>query len=240
MPTAREDVVVALAVHDAEVLRGLLEAAEVHPRGAESPRALAERITDALWWHSSTPLGYLARSPSLEEITRHVARRLGEGRSINREADAWTMLAQLTEHLGLQVGPVSLRDLDHKAQRRTRGSWIPTSAWAGSSGSSLVARWAGRFIVGVGKGPIGRWLPYIPYLGPTWRVIHKGGTAAAVLGGPLAIASAVLALNSALGPSYGKLVPLLLGVGALGPGLVEDAQELSDADQARAGDRGRP
>jgi len=226
MPTTREDVAIALAVHDPAVLSALLEAAGVPLRGAESPRDLAERIADALWWTYSTPLGYLARSASLEEITRHVARRLGVKDQVRRDAEAWEMLTQLTEALAIQVGPVALDDLDPVAKKRLRGSWMPTAAWAGGSGSSFGGAWIGKAIIRVGRGPVGRLLPWIPYVGPAWRVIHKGGGVAAMLGGPLGIAMGALALNSALGANYKRLVPLLLGVGALGPGLVEDAEEV--------------
>lgn len=217
MPTTREDVVHALAAHRADVLRGVLEAAKVSTWGAETSRDLAKRIVDALWWHYSTPLGYVARTTTLDQIVDHVASRLKIDGALH-QADAWERLSTMTAMLVAASGPVALEDLDPERRKRMRGSWLPTGAFGTGAAGSFGARWVGLKIVQLGKSPIGRWLPLIPYVGPWFSLIRKGGGVAAMLGGPVGIALSLLAVNDALGVNYDKLVPLLLGVGALGPG----------------------
>jgi hypothetical protein len=226
MPVRRPDVVAALAIHESEALFAILEAARVAPRGAQTSDELATRIADALWWYYCTPLGYLADRTTLAHIVRHVARRLRV--SVSDDTDAWTELGQLTGGLGRLVGArgVSLDDLDTQARARLQPSWMPTAASATGATASVTAAAAGRAIVWLGGTPVGRLLPYLPTVGPVFRVIHKSGSVAALVGGPLGIALSVLSLDQALGTNYQRLVPLLLGVGALGPRPVSDATEL--------------
>lgn len=58
-------------------------------------------------------------------------------------------------------------------------------------------------------------LPLIPALAPYWRAIRGVAAVTAALGTPLSIGLGVLSINHALGSNYRRLVPLLLGAGAL-------------------------
>jgi len=225
MPVSRQDVVDTLAVQDPAALRAILEAAGVSPRKAQTSRELGERLTSALWWSHCTPLGLAIGRTHLDDIVRHVGRKLRVHDQLG-DGDAWTQLRQLALALAVRHGPVGFGDLDPEVRKRLHPSWWPPSLYAAGSGSSFGAAALGKVIVRVGKGPIGRLLPYIPYLGPWWGAIRRGGGAAAVVGGPLGLAFAVLSVNSALGANYQKLVPILLGLGALGPDPVDEAMEL--------------
>lgn len=69
-------------------------------------------------------------------------------------------------------------------------------------------------------------LPLLPPLAPYVRSLRAGAGAVHAVAGPLGVALSVLSINQALGPSYRKLLPLLLGIGALG---VDPAAEAVEA-----------
>lgn len=222
MTLSRHDIERVLATHPAAALCAILEAAELDASPDASPQELGERIAEALWWNYTTPLGYLTREVSLEEIVRHVARRLKVEGAL-RSDDPWEQIRELTEALGISLGPATLEDLTEAERRRLGRSLRAPAALAAGGGGSFVAGAAGRGVLRFAAGPIGRLLPYVPRVGPAFRVITRGAGVAAALGTPLAIAMGVLATNQALGTNYRRLLPLLLGLGALGPGDVEDA-----------------
>ncbi|TNE84215.1 MAG: hypothetical protein EP330_30305 [Deltaproteobacteria bacterium] len=223
MPVSRTDVADSLAVCESAELLAVLEAAELDPRGASTPRELAERIADAIWWNYATPLGYVSRDSSLEEIVRHVAKKLRVHGALG-DGDAWSQLERLTATLGLSLGPMSMADLTESERARLTKSLKGPVALAAGGGSSFAAGVAGRGILRFAASPVGKLIPYIPRVGPAFRSITRGAGVAATVGTPLAIAMSVLAANSALGANYQRLVPLLLGAGALGKGPVEDAE----------------
>lgn len=228
MPTTRDDVRTALAVHHPDALRSILLAAKVRDGGDTSSAALADRIARAIWWHATTPIGYAAGRSSLEDIAQHVARRLDVQHRVSATADAWTQLGQLTRALvsTLPESPgIALSDVDAGMRERMKPHWKRAVAFGGGAGGSLGARAASGALLGFLKGPVGRWLPLIPPLAPYVRTVQAGAGAVHAVTGPLGLALAVLSVNQALGPSYGKLLPLLLGVGALGVRPVEEAQE---------------
>lgn len=228
MTVTRADVEASLAIHDAEGLQMILAAAGVSARGAETPRDLAARIADALWWTWCTPIGYVADRTSLEHIVVGVARKLRSDSDLDPEADAWTQLRTLTASLlgDVQAAGVTLEDLDPATRARVWPDWLATMGLAAGSSTSLGAAWAGKGVLAFLNSPIGRLLPLIPPLTPWLPPIRAGAGAAAMVGGPLGIALGALTLNQALGANYHKLVPLLLGVGALGPSAVAEADEV--------------
>jgi hypothetical protein len=219
-PITRQDVVDALAAHPAEALRAVLEEARIEAGTEDVPRVLAERIAKALWWHYSTPLGYALDRTTLDQIVDHVANKLRLAGALP-EADAWTRLDAMTSHLVEQAGPVALEDLDPKVRSRMMPSWKRTIGFAGGAGGSFGAFAVGRGIVAISRTSIGRILPFIPRIGPWVGRAYRGGALAAAVGGPAGIALSLLAANNALGTNYHRLVPLLLGVGYLGPGAVD-------------------
>jgi len=227
MATARSDVRNALAVHDEAALRAILDAAGVSPRGAETSAELASRIADALWWSFTTPLGYATDQATLEEIVSHTARKLRVDPE-TRGKDVWEALDAMTQALFEQIPEegVALDDLEPAVRKRLSASWLPTMAWGSGAGGSFGARWGAGKVLLLLKGPIGRLLPYFPPLAPVVGPVRVAASAVHMVSGPLGIAMATLALNSALGTNYRKLVPLLLGVAALGPRSVTDAEEL--------------
>lgn len=235
MPVRKADVVAALSVHEPRVLLAILEAAGVSPRGAEGSSELAARIADALWWTYSTPAGYVADRSTLEDIVEYAARKL-KVEGLSDSGDAWARLRALTVHLAQTPGcridtadpnrGVSLDDLDLKVQQRLNPSWIPTAASATGGAASLGAGMAGKAFVKLAATPIGRLIPLIPTIGPIFSGVRRVASVAAFVGTPLSIALSVIAINESLGSDDRKLVPLLLGIGALGPTAVADAQEV--------------
>ncbi|MEZ4317296.1 MAG: hypothetical protein R3F61_07320 [Myxococcota bacterium] len=225
MPIVRADIEATLSRVDASTLRMVLEAAELNPRGAETSRELAERIADALWWHYSSPLGYLADQTTLEDIVGHVARKVGVNGAVDVNQDGWHQLNQLTRAMfrSLPTNGVSLLDLDEVTRSKIEPSWMPTVGFGVGSGSSVGTAWASGKALGWLRGPLGRLIPLIPPLAPYYKLIVSGLGAVRLVAWPLGIAFAVLSVNSALGANERKLVPLLLGVGALGPEPVREA-----------------
>jgi len=224
MRTTRADVEAALAVHEPEALRAVLEAAGVRTRGAESARELAKRIADALWWSYATPIGYLSDRVALEDIVDHTARRLGAEACLSR-GEVWERLEGLTQILVRQVTDrgVRLDDLDPQVRARLWPDIFPAAAYGTGATGAFGTRWASARVIRFLDGPIGRLLPLLPPLAPWVGAIRTGAGALHLVTGPLGVALAVLSFNEALGARYRRLVPLLLGVGALGPRRVDDA-----------------
>ena len=128
--------------------------------------------------------------------------------------------------------PVSLQDIDPKTRERLWPNHWPTAFAGIGAGGSASAAVVGRGILKVAATPIGRVLPLIPAVGPWFKAIKVGAGAAATVGGPLAIGLTVFATNNALGTNYRQLVPLLLGVGALAPERIDDAEEIGSPEEA--------
>lgn len=222
--TTRDDVTNALAVHEADALRAVLEHARVSPGRADDARGLAERLTQALWWSYCTPLGYALDRTSLEDIVTHVNRKLRLDPL--PATDAWSALAALRRTLLHLAGPIALEDLDPALRARMMPSWKRTVAFASGAGGSFGAYAAGRGIVALSRTQIGRLLPYLPSVGPVIGGVYRGGRYAAAIGGPAGVALSILAANNALGTNYQRLVPLLLGIGALVTDPVLEAVEV--------------
>lgn len=219
-PITRQDVVDALASHPADALRAVLEEARIEAGAEDVPRLLAERIVKALWWHYSTPLGYALDRSTFDQIVDHVANKLRLNGALP-EGSAWERLDAMTAFLVQQAGPIALEDLDPKVRARMMPSWKGTVGFAGGASGSFGAMAVGRGVVAISRTQIGRLLPYLPTVGPWIRGAYRGGALAAAVGGPAGVALSILAANNALGTNYQRLVPLLLGVGFLGPGAVE-------------------
>lgn len=224
MTTTRADVEAALAIHEPEALRAVLEAAGVRVGDATSARELAGRVAQSLWWSYATPLGYYTDRVTLEEIVDHTARRLGAEASL-AGGDVWERLERLTQALVRQVRDrgVRLADLDPSLRARLWPDVFPAAAYGTAATGAFGTRWASARVIRFLDGPIGRLLPLLPPLAPWVGAIRTGVGALHLVTGPLGVALAVLSFNEALGARYRTLVPLLLGVGALGPRRVEDA-----------------
>jgi len=232
MTTTRAQLEASLSLQDPDALRLILEAAGVSTRGRTTASGLAQRVVDAIWWTYATPLGYVADRASFEDIVWHVARKLRVDDRLDRQADAHDQVEALTVALLGQVrvqSGVRVADLDQDTQRRLGTSWLPTMALGSSAGGSFATRWATGRVVDLLKTPVGRLLPLLPAVGPYIGTLKGAATAVHAVAGPLGIALSVLTFNQALGANYRKLVPLVLGVGALRPQRVDDAEELDPA-----------
>lgn len=228
MPIDRTDVTAALAIHDPVELQAILRAAGLGAKGATTAHELAERVAEALWWHATTPLGYVMERTNLEDIVGRVAKRVGMTHHLQRETDGWTQLGQLTNGLfqSLPSGGIGLDALDDATRARLEPNWMPTISFGLGSGGSATTAWVSGRMLGLLKGPFGRLLPLIPPLAPYYAALVGTLGAVRLVAWPLTIGFGVLTVNSALGANDRKLVPLLLGVGALAPTAVDDALEL--------------
>lgn len=228
MPITRPDVEAALALHAPEELRAILDAAGVDRKGAQTSRELGERIAEALWWHATTPLGYVTDRTSLEDIVQRVGRRLGVQDRLVADADAWTQLQQLTAVLfeTLPTGGVSLSSLDAGTRERIEPSWMPTIGLGVGSGTTASAAWMSGRALDFLKGPFGRLIGLVPPLAPYYKALVGALGTVRFVAWPLTLGLVVLTANTALGANDRKLVPLLLGVGALAPAAVDEALEV--------------
>jgi len=234
MTVSRADLASSLAMQDGDALRAILTAADLPASPTDSPRVLAERITTAIWWNWQTPLGFAAIEPSLEAVVADVAHRLRV--YVPGDGEGFGMIADLTQGLleDLNRRGIRIDDLPPEAQARLGRRWVGTAGLGAGAAGSGAAWWGSGKVLGWLSSPIGRWLPYLPRIGPWFGAIRTGAGAVYLVSGPLGIALAVLSVNSALGANYRRLVPLLLGVGALRPCAVTDAEEIADPSQRPA------
>jgi hypothetical protein len=225
MATTRDQLESALSIHDADALRLVLTASDVDPRDAKTPAELAARIADAIWWNYATPLGYLSDRVTFEEVVRHLARRLKVDDRIDPDAPVWSQVRAMTEVLVAEypVDGISVDTLDASTRDRLSPSWTAPLGWGTGASGSLATRWGSGKVLALLKTPIGRLLPLLPVVGPWVGLVKTGLGAVHMVTGPLGLAMTVLSFNSALGTNYHRLVPLVLGVGALGPQPVHDA-----------------
>ena len=86
-------------------------------------------------------------------------------------------------------------------------------ALSGSGATSAAAGQLGQAVLRFARTPIGRLLPRIPPLAPTWRSIQNAASVAAVIGTPVGLGLGLLALNQAFGTNYPRFVPALLATG---------------------------
>lgn len=228
MPIDRADVTAALAIHDPVELVAILKASGIDPKDATTAHELAERVSEALWWHATTPLGYVTERTTFEDIVKRVAKRVGMAHHLRSDADGWTQLSELTAALfqSLPTGGIGLDALDDATRARLEPNWMPTIGLGLGSGGSATTAWISGRMLGLLKGPFGRLLPLIPPLAPYYAALVGTLGAVRLVAWPLTIGFGVLSVNSALGANDRKLVPLLLGVGALAPRAMDDAYEL--------------
>ena len=144
---------------------------------------------------------------------------LGIGSNLQRAVDetVWQGL-RLVVLIGLNPG------------QRTEQAAVWPLALGGGAGGAWGARAASSAVLGFLDGPLGRLLPLLPPVAPWVRTVQGGASAVRAVSGPLGLALAILSANQALGTRYERLLPLLLGVGALGGCPVEMGVEVIDAD----------
>lgn len=226
MATTRDQLEAALAIHDADALRLILVASDTDPRDAKTSAELAARIADAIWWNYATPMGYLAERATFEDVVRHLARRLKIDDRIDPDVSVWAQVRAMTAVLvsDFPEDGISVDSLDVSTRERMSPSWAAPLGFGGGATGSFATRWGTGKVLTLLRSPIGRLLPLIPVVGPWVGVVRAGMGAVYMVTGPLGIAMTVLSLNSALGTNYHRLVPLVLGVGALGPQPVQDAE----------------
>jgi len=199
-----------------EALRALLEVTGYSAGEARTSSELAQRCATLLWWSWSTPIGFVASKATLDEIVDDVAEKLELTRLLDDSADAWEKLERLRFEVLGAVEPAALEAMDADVRDRLNGpSWFPSVFGASTAGSAWSAGRVGAWVVRLGAGPIGRLLPLIPQLAPYWKAIRGVALVASAVGTPLAVGAGVLSLNHALGSNYRRMVPLLLGAGAL-------------------------
>jgi hypothetical protein len=175
-------------------------------------RELATELTDALWWSYATPFGYAIDRPTLDEMVRHVAKKLGWANEIPA-GDGWDQLHWLTRRLVPEGEEVAWADLQKDQRDALERSFVASVALSGSGATSAAAAQLGQAVLRFARTPIGRLLPRIPPLAPTWRSIQNAASVAAVVGTPLGLGLGLLALNQAFGTNYPRFVPALLATG---------------------------
>lgn len=193
-------------------LRRAVRATGKEPLLDRTDRELATDLTDALWWSYATPVGYAIDRPTLDEMVRHVAKKLGWVKEIPA-GDGWDQLHWLTRRLVPEGDEVAWADLQKDQREALERSFVASVALSGSGATSAAAGQLGQAVLRFARTPIGRLLPRIPPLAPTWRSIQSAASVAAVVGAPLGLGLGLLALNQAFGTNYPRFVPALLATG---------------------------
>jgi len=94
-----EDIRKLLSKASADERRQLAEIIDTDLEGVRGSRKQAESLTRQLCWKYQTPLGYLTRDPSFDEICVDVAKALKLEGLTKRETSCWEMLSRLIRQL---------------------------------------------------------------------------------------------------------------------------------------------
>ena len=221
---SRDDLRQSLSLHPSSSLAAVLRAADLEAEDHEAPEHLAERLTDMLWWSWCTPLGYAMRDVALETIIHDVRRRM-KPHLPEVDGDTFAQLQDLAAHFGVEKFGARGRTWTAEEHERLRRRMRRPLALAAAGGASFAEGAAGRQVLHLLSGRVGQVLPWLPHVGPVVRGVSRGAAFTAAVGTPGALALSALAVNSALGSNYPRVLALLLGIAALGPSPIEDACE---------------
>lgn len=195
-----------------DILREVLEQSELDFDSQDSPNQLADRLTKALWWRTTTPLGYQLKSHTFESILKIYADKLD---MTFTSQDAWQQLKELTDHLLPPHSEVDVNGLSESLQKRLKRSAWKTVTGLGGTATATGSRWAATRLLASMSGPMWKWIHLVPKLGPVLVGVRTTAGWVASLSGPIAIAMAIYTVNNALGPKWDEGLPLLLGIGLI-------------------------
>jgi len=94
-----EDIRKLLAVASADERRQLAEILDIEVDAKSKPRKQAEVLVRQLCWKYQTPLGYLTRDPSFDEMCVDVAKALKLGGLAKENTSCWTLLQRLIKNM---------------------------------------------------------------------------------------------------------------------------------------------
>ena len=94
-----EDIRNLLAAASADERRQLAEILDVELDGNSEPPKQADALVRQLCWKYQTPLGYLIRDPSFDEMCVDVAKALKLGGLVKEGISCWTLLRRLIENM---------------------------------------------------------------------------------------------------------------------------------------------
>ena len=94
-----EDIRKLLAKASPDERRQLAEILNADLAGVSGPRKQGESLVRQLCWKYQTPLGYLTRDPTFDEVAVDMAKALKMAGLTKRETSCWDMLSRLTRNL---------------------------------------------------------------------------------------------------------------------------------------------
>ena len=223
-----------LAKANADERKQLAEILDADLKGLKGQRKQAEALARQLYWKYQTPLGYLTRDPSFDEICVDVAKALKLEGLTKQETSCWEMLSRVIRNLLEQL----LKEMTPE-QRGEVASQVLTAA--------QLKEFYGKGVIDWGKVGAGSILLAIKQFGgfATYKValivanqaarvlIGRGLTLAAnaalargisIFLGPVGWVLFAWGINDLLGTNYKRVIPGVLYIYCIYERLKEEGQ----------------
>ena len=207
--TSQSDLAARLANCNPLILQEVLTSNGIHSPDDAPAELLANRITEAIWKHSHTPIGGWLMPSSLEDILEIYGAKLEI--HFSEDADVWIKLQELRYTLLKDDTSVRIEDLPEDLKERLQRSVFPRLMGVGAAGGAAGARWAALQVL---KWTSSKWLELIrllPHIGPAVIAIRGVAGFLARVSGPVGIALAIWSVNDSFGPKWDTCLGLLLG-----------------------------
>ena len=140
-----EDICKLLAVATADERKQLAEILGIELDANSEPQKQAEVLVRQLRWKYQTPLGYLIREPSFDEICIDVAKALNFEELAKKNTSCWTLLQRLIENMlqtmWEQMSPEQREDFAKKVLTPDEFEWVSKGKsvdWGKVSAGSLL------------------------------------------------------------------------------------------------------
>lgn len=187
----------------------------------------AGSLADSLWWEYQTFLGFVVRSPSYDEITKTVMKRLGVGGAYKETRDCWDNQSRLCVHLVDQLIDAvpaeqkadAIKELLGETDAKKIEKEVGTSLakLAGGGGAIWVSRLSYpilrnvllRLVHGVARTLLGRGLSFAAAK-TVLKVVAKRTALVGLLAGPVGWLLTIWGLNDLTGTNYKKVLPAML------------------------------
>lgn len=217
----REDITKLMNAASNDEFRQLSEILEMN--GATE----ASSLSVELWWKYQTPLGFLTRDPSFDEICQNIAKKLKLDGLIREKDSCWDLLRKIVGNLidrMLEDLPANKREealkelLDEQDIENLKKNYGGDLAKLVSGGATL---WIGtltypalrnlllRVIHGVVRAILGRGLSYAAAQ-KVLGVVAKRAPILGILAGPVGWILTIWGINDLMGTNYKRVIPAVL------------------------------